>query len=104
MALPKPIITEADVHAVRACIAGTADAAQQVRAMVWIGKEACGVFDSPYVADGNDRETFVAIGRHQVGIMISAMQTQATLEAAKASDEAKSPMRSQPVTRRGKTK
>lgn len=89
MTLPRPIITEPDVHAIRKLIAGTADAGEQVRGMRWIAEQACRIFDSPYVAEGNDRETFIAIGRHQVGVLISAMQTPGVLEAARASDLAK---------------
>lgn len=101
MALPKPIITEADVHAVRAVLAGRADSDQQRRAMRWIGEELCHIFDSPYVADGNDRDTFIMLGRHQVGVMISAMQTPATLEAAREFDRKSS---TSPPTKRGTRK
>lgn len=110
MALSIPKLTEADVHAVRAVISGKADSGQQIRAMEWIARELCRIFDSPYVADGDDRETFIAIGRHQVGVMITAMTTEPVLNAARAADEAKkSPARvfDHPVprpTRRGKTK
>lgn len=84
MALPEPVTTEDDVHAIRALIAGTATPDQQRRGMRWIAEQACHVFDSPYVARGTDRDTFVMIGRHQVGTMISHLQTPAALEAARA--------------------
>lgn len=88
MALPEPKITEEDVHAVRAFLKGEATKAQQLRAARWIGEECCHVFDSPFVAHGVDRETFVMIGRHQIGVLIAAMNNPLTLEKAKASDRA----------------
>lgn len=103
MALPKPETTEADVHAVRACIAGSATSEQQIRAMRWIGEQCCHIFDSPYVADGSDRESFVMLGRHQVGVMISAMQTPRVLAEAQAFDKAKA-LGDTPKPKRGTTK
>lgn len=101
MTLPKPLITEADVYAVRAVIIGNADKVQQQRAMRVIGEQFCRIFDSPYVANGGDRDTFVMLGRHQVGVMISSMQTPEVLEKARADDLA----RANPPTktRRGKS-
>lgn len=89
MALPHPVTTEDDVHAIRALIAGTATPDQQRRGMRWIGEQCCRIYDTPYVSQGGDRDTFVMIGRHQVGTMISAMQTPATLEAVRKKAAAK---------------
>lgn len=89
MALPKPTFTEADVHAIRAFLAGTATGEQQRRAAKFILEEICHIFDSPYVAGGEDRDTFVMLGRHQVGVLITSTQTPGVLEAARASDLAK---------------
>ncbi len=86
MGLPSPVITEEDVHAVRAWLDGTATKDQQLRSARWIGTEVCRVFDSPYAAEGTDRDTFVAIGRHQVGVMITAMRTEKTLNDARQFD------------------
>lgn len=98
MTLPNPDFTEADVHAVRALISGAASADQQRRAMRFILQGICRIYDSPYVAGGIDRESFVMIGRHQVGILITSTQTEQTLEAARASDLAKT---RKPSTPRG---
>lgn len=89
MALPEPVTTEDDVHAIRALIAGTATPDQQRRGMRWIGEQCCQIFSSPYVARGSDRDTFVMIGRHQVGVMISHCQTEQALEVARAAAAAK---------------
>lgn len=86
MALPKPTWSEADVHAVRAVMRGTADGEQQRLALTFILTEVCRIFDSPYVADGADRESFVAIGRHQVGVIITSAQTEPVLIEARAND------------------
>lgn len=86
MALPEPLFTEADVHAIRAVIAGTATGDQQRRAMRVILEDVCHIFDSPYVADGADRESFVMMGRHQVGVIITSTQTLRVLEEARARD------------------
>lgn len=86
MALPPPDFTEIDVLAVRAFIAGTASSDQQRTAANVILRKLCRVFDSPYVSQGGDRDTFVMIGRHQVGVMITSTQTPQTLERAQADD------------------
>lgn len=100
MALPDPITTEEDVHAVRALLAGSATKEQQMRATRWIGEQCCHVFDSPYVEHGSDRDTFVMLGRHQVGVMISAMQTPGALDRARAFDEAERQRGLPPISRR----
>lgn len=80
MTLPKPKITEADVHAVRAVIEGKADPDQQRRAMQWIGTEACQMKRSPASVDRDDRDTIV--GMQHVGHLIANMLTPETLQAA----------------------
>jgi hypothetical protein len=82
-----PIITEADVHAVRAVIAGTASPDEQKRAMLWIGDQACRRMDSPYEPGLEDIDQGVLMGRHMVGVLISNMTTARTLAAAKISDQ-----------------
>lgn len=89
MTLPKPRITEPDVHAVRAVVNGEATREQQIRAMQWIGEQGCQLSNSPYVPDASDRETFIMLGRQQVGIMIGAMNTEFTLKQAQADDRAR---------------
>ncbi len=98
MTLPHPIFTEPDVHAMRALIAGTATSEQQRRSMRFILEQICRIYDSPYVAGGVDRETFVMVGRHQVGVLITSAQTGETLAAAQKSDADKI---KKPPTRRG---
>ncbi len=88
MALPKPQFTEADVHAIRALLRGEATADQQRRAMRVILEDVCHIYDSPYVADGSDRESFVMMGRHQVGVIVTSAQTARVLEEARAHDYA----------------
>lgn len=100
MALPKPIFTEADVHAIRALIAGTATADQQRRGMRFILNDVCHIFDSPYVSEGQDRETFLMLGRHQVGVIITSTQNPAVLEAAIEHDRGPPPRQPRPVTRK----
>lgn len=87
MAIILPIITEADVHAVRAVMGGTAVAEQQVRAMRWILGQVCRRLDAVYYpgADGQ-RDTDFAAARQWCGVTISDMSEQSTLDAARASD------------------
>lgn len=89
MALPKPTFTEADVHSIRAFLAGTATPDQQRRAAKFILEDICHIFDSPYIESGVDRDSFVMMGRHQVGVLITSTQTAETLQAARAADLAK---------------
>lgn len=86
MALPKPEFTEADVHAIRALIEGRASPDQQLRGMRFILNEICHIYDSPYVSNGKARESFVMMGRHQVGVIITSAQTARVLEAARNHD------------------
>lgn len=79
MTLPKPLITEPDVHAVRAVIEGTADADQQRRAMKWIGEQACQMKRSPAIAAPSERD--ILIGMQHVGHVIADMLSPSTLEA-----------------------
>ena len=85
MTLPKPHITEIDVHAVRACIAGTATPDQQRRAMEWIGAHACQMKRSPALAE-SDRELSILAGMQHVGHIIADMTLPQTLAEAQASD------------------
>lgn len=83
MALPKTTFTEADVHAIRALLDGTATGDQQKRAMRFILYDICHIFDSPYVSEGLDRESFVMMGRHQVGVIITSVKNPEVLERAR---------------------
>lgn len=84
MVLPKPEFTEAQVHAMRSLIAGKATADEQRTAMRCILEQICRIYDTPYVADGTDRDTFVALGRHQVGVLITSTTTERVLMEAQA--------------------
>ncbi len=86
MALPKPDYSEEIVHAIRDMIAGNASPDQQRKGMRFILEDICHIYDSPYVERGSDRDSFVMMGRHQVGVLITATQTSQTLEAARARD------------------
>ena len=59
---------KADVYAIKAMAAGTADAEQQKRALRWIIEEAAGTYDLHYRPDS--RETDFALGRGHVGQQI----------------------------------
>lgn len=85
MALPKANLSEAEVHAIRALLEGTASAQQQVAGMAAIVAKMCRRFDTPYI-EGNTADTHVMIGRHQIGTMITACNTEETLEAARNRD------------------
>ena len=61
----------ADAHALRALHAGTADAAQQQRAMKWILNTACEVGGMPW--HPTDRDTAFALGRLFVGKQIGRL-------------------------------
>lgn len=89
MAIILPITTEADVHAVRACMGGTADADQQQRAMRWIVNQVCRRLDSPWRPGelGAARETDFEAGRHWAGVTIADMTTPKALEDARATDQ-----------------
>ncbi len=66
----KPVdYTLADVMAIKALAAGTADADQQKRALDWVIITAAGTYEEPYRsdADGGERETTFALGRAFVG-------------------------------------
>lgn len=88
MTLPLPHITELDVHAVRACIEGRANADQQRRAMEWIGTHACQMKHSPALA-ASDREGNILAGMQHVGHIIADMTLPATLAQAQANDRAR---------------
>lgn len=64
-----------DVEAIRALHAGSADPAQQARALDWIIKSAAGSYELSYRsdADGGERETAFAEGRRFVGMQVLKM-------------------------------
>jgi len=66
--LPVPY-EKADVYAIKALAAGTADAEQQKRALRWIIEQAAGTYDLHYRPD-NARDTDFALGRGHVGQQI----------------------------------
>tara|TARA_Y100000114_G_C11498766_1_gene203357 strand:- start:123 stop:407 length:285 start_codon:yes stop_codon:yes gene_type:complete len=61
-------ITYADVMAMKALAAGTANEGQQKRALDWIINQACRRYAWPYEAD--PRETDINLGRMRVGMSI----------------------------------
>lgn len=81
----------ADLHAIRACIAGTATEDQQRRAMGWIINGPCALYDMSYrdEAEGGDRGTAFHEGRRFVGNTIVKMTRQETLMAAQKAAESK---------------
>lgn len=66
---PEAIATVAEVHAVRACINGEANADQQKLAMNWIMREATRVTDLSYVP-GDTGQTMFNEGRRYGGMCI----------------------------------
>jgi hypothetical protein len=86
MALPKPITTEADVHAWRALLEFRADSDAQRRCVDWLA-QATGRAGVPYVpgADG-ERDTLVLIGQQRIGVLIGNMMLPATLAQARQDD------------------
>lgn len=60
----------ADASAIKALMAGTADATQQKRALDWILKKACALPEWAYQPGENDRDTNIALGRQFVGHLI----------------------------------
>lgn len=86
----------------RALLAGTATADQQRTAMRCILEDICRIYDTPYVAAGVDRDTFVMLGRHQVGVLITSTTTERVLLDAQRRASAKAA----PATprKRGQTK
>lgn len=63
---------QADVYALQALNAGTADPSQQARALRWIIERACETYEVSYRSDrdGGDRETAFAEGRRFVGLQV----------------------------------
>lgn len=100
MALPPVEFTEIEVLSIRALLDGRADAGQQMIGMNAIGQKICRVFDSPYVANGGDRDTFVMLGRHQVGVIITSTKTPRVLEEAQKRDRGE--LKSNTATRRNR--
>jgi hypothetical protein len=64
-----PLYDLADVHAMRAVAAGTAEPEQQKRAIRWIVERAAGTYEPSFRPEG-DRETCFAEGRRMVGLQI----------------------------------
>lgn len=80
----EPVTTVADVSAVRALIAGTADADQQKRGMTWIMSQVCRRLDSPYQpGQDGDRDSIFEMGRHFCGVTIANMTTERALQKAR---------------------
>lgn len=75
MTITPAIWTEADVLAVRACIAGKASEDQQTRAMNWIMSQAARVTDLSYAPGEQPLATAFAEGRRYVGTLIRGMLT-----------------------------
>lgn len=91
-----PAITEADVLAVQAVLAGVGSADQQQRAIGWIIREAC-QFSNVAPDDASDRQANYLEGRRMVGFLILQMKEKGVLEAAKRRDAEK---RQTPLDRR----
>lgn len=87
MTIINPNITEADVVAVNAVLAGKASADQQIRAMQWIGAEACLMFNPSYQPGELPLATAHAEGRRYVGILIMKMKDPETLKTARANSK-----------------
>lgn len=67
----------ADIIAIRALQAGTANEDQQRRAFTWIMDGACGFRDEPFRSDkdGGQRDTDFHLGRHFVARQITYLLT-----------------------------
>lgn len=77
-----PAITEADIFAVLAVQAGTANADQQKHCMKWILTEGCRYLAvAPETA--SDREAAIHEGRRTVGLLITQMGDPGVLKAAR---------------------
>ena len=68
----------ADATAMKALSGGTASPEQQLRALAWIQRRACGLPDWPYRPGANDRDTLIALGRQFVGHQIQHLITAPT--------------------------
>jgi hypothetical protein len=76
---------ETEVHAIRACIAGTANDGQQKLAMDWIIRKASNAYDVSY-RPGDGLATAFAEGRRFVGLQIIKLlqpEVTAAVEARK---------------------
>lgn len=75
---------EADTGAIKALMAGNANAGQQQRALNWIVNVLCGTYDQPYrPGEGGDRDTVFACAKMFVGQQI-VKQTKLTTSAKPA--------------------
>lgn len=79
--------TEADVLAIRACVAGKASEEQQRRAMDWIMAEACRVQDLSYQPGERPFATTFAEGRRYPATLIRAMLTPEALAVGIQNDQ-----------------
>lgn len=79
--------TEADVLAIRACIAGKGSEDQQRRAMDWIMAQACRIQDLSYQPGEQPFATTFAEGRRYPATLIRAMLTPEALAAGIAHDK-----------------
>lgn len=82
---PEPNLTEADVRAIAALLAGEASGEQQTRGMAYIVTELCRVngITGPGASDAELRHNE---GRRYVGLKIIEMRLESTLERAKRLD------------------
>jgi hypothetical protein len=85
--LPKPDLTELEVLAIKSLLEFRATSDEQRHAVTAILAKVCRRGDSPYVADGPDRDVFTMIGRHQVGVMITSAADPITLAIAIQADK-----------------
>lgn len=67
-------ITETEVLAVRACMAGVANDDQQKIAMQFIGAKLCGLFEPEMVPGEQPLASAHNSGRRWVGLMLSIMK------------------------------
>lgn len=79
--MTEPVIHVADVHAIRALLEGKADTQQQKQGMAWIMQEAC-QFSGVCPDDATDRQAALFEGRRRVGMLITLMRQESTLEKA----------------------
>lgn len=63
---------KADIYAIKALAAGTANDMQQKRALDWILRIACGIGDTTYYPD-SERDSAFASGKRFVGMEIVAL-------------------------------
>ncbi len=74
---------QADLFAIRAVYDGLANEEQQKRAIEWVIRNACGMYDLSYRPGGSEgeRATAFAEGRRFAGLQIAKMLTREALDA-----------------------